>query len=337
MSGCDKRKRQSGAVLEQPNANSAKMQSKAAETAAKQSSNATKKPEMVKQHIMYKFSVVWRAKAPGYKFASDRTNTKADALKEAIHNCNLIENEGYSIEDNVIKSDEIDTLLKELKGGSTEWAIPAIEELRKDLPNIVYDRSVSLFATPSSEPRPKRRRIMNTKQQSSAADTDSDDSSIKTNAINNANVNKDTLTSRNGISIDHSDNASNYSRNESNSIASMSNYIESNSCSISSISNFNGSSINCGNNQDNNVSNSDSNSIHSILSSTMSNCNHSCHNNCNYNEQYNYNDNNLSTHPLYIAIGDSAMCVPNDCGFGTLGLLANSITQWMDKRLERTV
>ena len=132
MSGCSKRKPQSSALLEQPNASSTKIKSEAAKTASKPSNDATKKPMTFKQHIMHKISVVGRAKAPTYNFAydHDHTNTKADTSKDAIQNwCNLIANEECSIEGNVIKSDETDEIsLNGIESRSTECAIPTIQQ-----------------------------------------------------------------------------------------------------------------------------------------------------------------------------------------------------------------
>lgn len=183
-------------------------------------------------------------------------------MKEATHNwCNLIENEGCSIEDSVIQPAEIDSLPTELKGGSTGWKIQA---------------------------------------------------------------------SRNGSKVNYNCNASNYSDNGSNfsdiasnagRIAPKSNCIEPNFGSISSISNYNGTSMNCDENKD-------TDPIHSIVSITISNCNHSY---CKI--KYNYSDS--TDNAICDAIGDSAMCLPNDYGFGTLRLLANSLTQCMNKRLKR--
>ena len=94
------------------------------------------------------------------------------------------------------------------KGGSTELPIPAIEELRKDLPHIAYDRSVSLLGTPLSQPPTKRRLTINTPQKLFlTADTDSDDNIRQTNSINN-NINRNTLIIRNSMMINPSGNAS---------------------------------------------------------------------------------------------------------------------------------
>ena len=155
MSGCSKKKPQSSAVLEPPNASYTTMKSEAAKTASKPSNNATKKQMTVKQHIIYKFSVVCRAKAYRYNFSYCHTNTQPDTLKDTLQNwCSLIESKQCSIKDNVIKSNEISS--NGIESGSTECAIPAAEELGKGLPNIMYDRSVSLLGTSLSQPLAKQ-------------------------------------------------------------------------------------------------------------------------------------------------------------------------------------
>ena len=80
--------------------------------------------------------------------------------------------------------------------------------------------------------------------------------------------------------------------------------------------------------------NSDSISINCMLNSTINNCSHSCDGNCNHN--YNYNGN-IPNNPIFNAIGISGMCVANDCFFDTHGLLADSVAQWIDKRIQREV